>query len=104
MARPCSSAAATHMFFGLLSMAAGIAWICLLRFNENLLVTNWNEKVPLVTILPAWAVVFLCAKIFCGFWVSSCTQSIWLCSDFIHTRGRGRLDIVTQAGWGPGAS
>ena len=85
MARPYSGASATHMFFGLLSMAAGIAWICLLYFYENLFVTNGNEKVPLVSILPPWVVVLLCAKIFCGFWVSSCAENIWLCSDFVHT-------------------
>jgi len=65
------------MFFGLLSMAAGVAWICLLFFFEPLKITlqGQTQSTSILQMIPTWVAVLLGAKIFCGFWVSSRTHT-----------------------------
>ena len=72
MSRPYAGAATTHMVLGLICMAAGITWICMLFFYEPLFATINQELKPIPEILPAWVTVLLAAKIYCGFWVSDC--------------------------------
>lgn len=80
MARAYAGAAGTHMFFGLLSISAGIAWIVLLYYYDSLFVTtDSGDKISLLTIVPTWVIVLLSAKIICGFWVSNlffCINSV----------------------------
>jgi len=73
MGRAYAGAAGTHMFFGLLSIAAGVTWICLLYFYEPLQVNtdvfdSGITKKSLLETVPVWVTVLMSAKIICGFW------------------------------------
>ena len=75
MARAYAGAAGTHIFFGLLSIAAGVTWIVLLYFYEPLYVNTdaldiGLTKGSILEQFPVWVTVLLSAKIICGFWVS----------------------------------
>ncbi|XP_067951150.1 uncharacterized protein [Watersipora subatra] len=64
MARAYAGAAGTHLFFGTLCIAAGVAWICLMYFYEPLFVDGSS----ILNKVPSWVVVLASAKIYCGFW------------------------------------
>lgn len=68
MVRAYAGAAGTHMVLGLLCLAAGVTWICLLYFYEPLFIGTSPPR-PIPELIPEWAVVLLSAKIICGFWV-----------------------------------
>lgn len=70
MARAYAGAAGTHMFLGLLSIAAGVTWICLLYFYEDLMLNTSAGKVSILENAEAWVSVIMSTKIICGFWVS----------------------------------
>jgi hypothetical protein len=98
MARAYSGAAGTHMVLGLLSMAAGTAFLCLMYFYEPLFYTNpsTNERGSLLQSMPAWAVVLLSGKIICGFWFfltgavgcaitsRGCTEGVWVALNVLN--------------------
>ncbi|KAF6035714.1 hypothetical protein EB796_005979 [Bugula neritina] len=67
MSRPYGGAAGTHMFFGLLSIAAGISWICILYFYQPLFVDGKS----ILSGFSEWVSVVMSAKIICGFWIDS---------------------------------
>lgn len=69
MARAYAGAAGTHMVLGLLSMAAGVTWICLLYFYQPLFVSKNGTMVSFLDGAPAWLPVLLAPKIYCGCWV-----------------------------------